>query len=110
MHPSVDSRLARDDGFRWRARAWHLTYCGHVPHERLLALLDGATSIKTLGTSVVHESSNAEVPYDHTHLAWWHLASRSAWGEALGPSASTCVPALSCTFSAKMSAFRRVRL
>lgn len=69
MHPSVDSRLARDDGFRWRARAWHLTYCGHVPHERLLALLDGATSIKTLGTSVVHESSNAEVSCDHTHLA-----------------------------------------
>jgi hypothetical protein len=71
-----DRSLAQaDDSFRWRARAWHLTYRGHVPHERLLARLNDATIINTLGTSVVHESSNAEVPYDHTHLAWlWERA------------------------------------
>tara|TARA_B110001450_G_C17597058_1_gene471306 strand:- start:72 stop:1238 length:1167 start_codon:yes stop_codon:yes gene_type:complete len=64
-----------DDGFRWRARFWHLTYCGHVDFERLLLLLGRLTSIRTLCTSVVHECSNAEVPYDHTHLAWmWERA------------------------------------
>ena len=64
-----------DDGFRWRACYWHLTYCGHLPLQTLLALLERATSIKTVGTSVVHEQSNAEVPYDHTHFAWlWERA------------------------------------
>ena len=66
---------AIDDGFRWRSRAWHLTYVGHIPHERLLLLLNSLTSIATLGTSIVHESSDAEVPYEHTHIAWlWERA------------------------------------
>ena len=64
-----------DDGFRWRARAWHLTYRGHLPPQTLLELLERATSIQTVCTSVVHEQSNAEVAYDHTHLAWlWERA------------------------------------
>ena len=72
---SAASLTLPDDGFRWRARAWHLTYRGHVPHEVLLALLRSATSINTLGTSVVHESSDAEAPYEHTHFAWlWERA------------------------------------
>ena len=72
---STASLTLPDDGFRWRARAWHLTYRGHVPHEVLLALLRSATSINTLGTSVVHESSDAEAPYEHTHFAWlWERA------------------------------------
>ena len=63
------------DGFRWRARCWHLTYAGHVPHDVLLARLASATSISALGTSIVHEASDAEAPYDHTHFAWlWERA------------------------------------
>ena len=62
-----------DEGcrFRWRGRAWHLTYKGHLDHEALLAQLHGLSSIAVLGSSVVHESSDAEAPYDHTHLCWW---------------------------------------
>ena len=62
--------LWSEDGFRWRARAWHLTYAGHVPPEILLLLLGAATSVPVLGTSIVHETSDAEAPYDHTHFAW----------------------------------------
>ena len=63
------------DAFRWRARAWHLTYAGHIPHELLLKTLSKASEIEVLGTSVVHEASNAEVPYSHTHFAWqWKRA------------------------------------
>ena len=69
------ARLAADDCFRWRSRGWHLTYRGHVPPEELLALLSSVTSIRAVGTSIVHEHSNAEVPYDHTHMAWlWERA------------------------------------
>ena len=64
-----------DDGFRWRARAWHLTYAGHIPADVLLALLRKSTSIRALGTSVVHECSDDEAPYAHTHFAWlWERA------------------------------------
>ena len=63
------------DCFRWRARFWHPTYCGLVPAELLLSKLARLTSIRTLGHSVVHERSDAQVPYDHTHLAWmWERA------------------------------------
>ena len=62
------------DCFRWRARFWHLTYCGHVPAELLLSKLARLTSIRTLGHSVVHERSDAQVPYDHTHLWMWERA------------------------------------
>ena len=58
------------DSFRWCARAWHLTYAGHVPPQVLLLLLAAATSVKVLGTSIVHEVSDAEVPYDQTHFSW----------------------------------------
>ena len=64
-----------DDAFRWRARAWHLTYAGHIPADVLLALLHKSTSIRALGTSVVHEHSDEEAPYAHTHFAWlWERA------------------------------------
>ena len=37
--------------------------------------LERITSILAIGTSVVHEKSDAEVPYDHTHFAWlWDRA------------------------------------
>ena len=63
------------DGFRWRARAWHLTYRGHVPSDVLLAKLGRATTIAAIGTSIVHEASDTEVPYPHTHFAWlWQRA------------------------------------
>ena len=63
------------DGFRRRARAWHLTYRGHVPRDVLLAKPGRATSIAAIGTLIVHEPSDAEVPYPHTHFAWlWQRA------------------------------------
>jgi hypothetical protein len=65
-----------DAAFRWRARAWHLTYAGHLPAELLLVRLASITkSNRVLGTSVVHEASDAEAPYPHTHFAWlWERA------------------------------------
>jgi hypothetical protein len=64
------------DTFRWRARLWHLTYVGHIPAELLLRQLSSVTKSNTvLGSSVVHEASDAEAPYAHTHLAWlWERA------------------------------------
>jgi hypothetical protein len=62
--------VSDDVGFRWRARFWHLTYRGHVPPELLLLQLSSLTSIRALGTSIVHESSDEEAPYEHTHMAW----------------------------------------
>ena len=58
--------------FRWRARFWHLTYKHHIPPETLLAALSaaGGGSLRVLGSSIVHEQSDAQVPYDHTHVAW----------------------------------------
>lgn len=76
--------MAAVDTFRWRARAWHLTYAGHIPAELLLAKLAGATkSIDVEGHSVVHEASNAEVPYPHTHFAWLWKASPNLHGARL---------------------------
>ena len=61
--------------FRWRSRAYHLTYAGHIPPEMLLQLLCSISSIAAIATSVVHEASDAEAPYNHTHFAWlWERA------------------------------------
>lgn len=61
--------------FRWRGRYYHLTYKGHIPPSILLAKLRSMSQVKVLGYSIVHEASDAEAPYDHTHLAWlWHMA------------------------------------
>ena len=61
--------------FRWRGRLYHLTYAGHIPRAVLLQRLESISSIKVLGTSIVHETSDADSPYDHTHIAWlWEHA------------------------------------
>ena len=61
--------------FRWRGRLYHLTYKGHLERSVLLARLQSITTIRVLGWSCVHETSDAEVPYDHTHFAWvWERA------------------------------------
>ena len=59
--------------FRWRSKLYHLTYAGHIDRALLLAVLKRYSSCKrcVLGTPIVHEISNAEVPYDHTHFAWF---------------------------------------
>lgn len=63
------------DSFRWRGRLYHLTYAGHISAELLLALLAAVSAIPVIGTSIVHESSDADCPYDHTHFAWiWDRA------------------------------------
>ena len=75
LQAAATAALPSEDTFRWRSRAWHLTYRGHVPPERLLSLLFSSTSIRAIGTSIVHEHSDAEVPYPHTHMAWlWERA------------------------------------
>ena len=66
---------APEAAFRWRARIWHLTYSRHLPRELLLAKLASVTSIQAIGTSIVHEQSDEDAPYDHTHFAWlWERA------------------------------------
>lgn len=61
--------------FRWRGRFYHLTYRGHISPQALLLLLASISRVKVLGTSIVHEESDAEAPYDHTHFAWlWEKA------------------------------------
>ena len=61
--------------FRWRGRLYHLTYRGHIPVAALIAKLSTVSQMKVLGTSCVHEASDAEAPYDHTHFAWmWETA------------------------------------
>ena len=56
---------APEAAFRWRARIWHLTYSRHLPRELLLAKLASVTSIQAIGTSIVHEQSDEDAPYDH---------------------------------------------
>ena len=56
--------------FRWRAPGWHLTYKGHISPQALLQRLASISSVKVVCTSIVHEASDAEAPYDHTHFAW----------------------------------------
>ena len=60
------------DTFRWRAPSKY----AHIPAELLLRHLSSVTKSNTvLGSSVVHEASDAEAPYARTHLAWlWKRA------------------------------------
>lgn len=61
--------------FRWRGRLYHLTYKGHLPVASLINRLHAISTIKVLGYSCVHEASDKEAPYDHTHFAWlWETA------------------------------------
>ena len=50
------------DAYRWRGRFYHLTYAGHIPAQILLQLLTAISSIPVIGTSIVHEASDAESP------------------------------------------------
>ena len=66
---------APNRAFRWRGRLYHLTYKGHIDHNVLRARLASMSSVKVIGTSCVHEASDADAPYDHTHYAWiWETA------------------------------------
>ena len=62
-------------GFRWRGKLYHLTYKGHIPPILLRARVLNLSTIRVIGISCVHETSDAEAPYDHTHFAWiWERA------------------------------------
>ena len=54
------------DGFRWRGRLFHLTYAYHIDPAVLLARVSALSAIPVLGTSIVHEESDAENPYSCT--------------------------------------------
>lgn len=72
MIPVAPQGAAR---FRWRGRMYHLTYKGHLPAALLLHLLSSISRTKVIGTSICHEESDADAPYDHTHFAWlWEKA------------------------------------
>ena len=75
MFAHLPPAQSNQGSFRWRSTAYHLTYAGHIPRDVLLALLTTLSSIPIVGWSIVHETSDAEAQYDHTHLAWlWKRA------------------------------------
>ena len=66
---------AANGQFRWRGRLYHATYKGHIDAAMLRARLGCISSVPVLGWSCVHEESDAEAPYAHTHFAWvWERA------------------------------------
>ena len=66
----VAANPAAQRPFRWRGQLYHLTYRGHIPHQSILNRLHSISRIKVLGYSCVHEASDQEAPYNHTHFAW----------------------------------------
>ena len=66
----VAANPAAQRPFRWRGQLYHLTYRGHIPHQSILNRLHSISRIKVLGHSCVHEASDQEAPYNHTHFAW----------------------------------------
>lgn len=54
-------------GFRWEHLSYHLTYKGHVDQEGLVKHAENELG-KLMGWSIVHESSDKDQPYDHTHF------------------------------------------
>ena len=70
---------------RWRSKLNHLTYPGHICMELLHCALAAASSStrRPVGTSIVHEASDAEHPYAHTHFAWWWSEAPNLHGTAL---------------------------
>lgn len=53
----------------WAGKRWHFTYKGWIDFERLKAFFKGASPLKMF--SFVHEESDPEAPYQHTHAAVW---------------------------------------
>ena len=70
MLASLTPGAANGRGFRWRGRLYHATYKGFIAADVLVARLSSVSSIPVVGWSCVHEDSDAEVPYSHTHFAW----------------------------------------
>lgn len=55
------------EGFRWENVHYHLTYKGHHDFEVLKALAKKAF-VEVIGWSLVHERSDKDAEYDHTHF------------------------------------------
>lgn len=55
--------------FRFKATGAHLTYRTHIPFPIIRETLIGLNGALQWW-SFVHETSDAENPYDHTHVAW----------------------------------------
>jgi len=53
--------------FRFHSCKAHFTYQGHIPVQDLLGFLQEKAPLKWY--SIVHETSDTETPYDHTHAA-----------------------------------------
>lgn len=83
LSPTLMLHATSADGIRWRARGWHLCYCRHVPPALLLAKLERATSIKVIGTSIVHELTAMPKRHILTRVAVG-AGSKLAWRAAHG--------------------------
>lgn len=58
--------------YRWAARHYHLTYKTHIPFETLKSLVASAFApAKVIAFSAVHERSDKDAPYDHTHVYFY---------------------------------------
>ena len=62
----------KPDEFRFQGRQFQLTYCGWRSKEEIIAKVE--SKIKKYAEwvmvySIVHETSDAECPYNHTHAA-----------------------------------------
>lgn len=55
------------EGFRWENIHYHLTYKGHQDFEELKALAKAAFG-DVIGWSIVHETSDKDNEYEHTHF------------------------------------------
>lgn len=64
-----DDETKKGSKFRWRGTAYHLTYKSHIPHEDLLDhVLEKTKRPDYKAYSIVHETSDKDTPYEHTHL------------------------------------------
>lgn len=69
----IGKEISTDDGFRWRNVQYHLTYRGHLDYTEVENLIAGVFSPTRIDAfSIVHESSDGDHPYDHTHV-YFHL-------------------------------------
>lgn len=65
--------------YNWHRQRYHLTYKGHLDRDDFLHFVDSLAAVKAF--SFVHETSDAEHEYDHTHYLVW-FAKQPNWRKA----------------------------
>jgi len=64
-----DEETEENTSFRLQNKRVHLTYKSHIPHEAWLSWFNSVKKKTISFYSIVHESSDENHPYDHTHVA-----------------------------------------